>query len=309
MVIQAKSLFRTFFLVLNFYNAWSLQFHFPPFSYHKSRSFFPRNLPNQHQNLFIEIDELSRQQAFVLVASTDDSAEKLSLDEELDIIDDLVMGRNPDQGRDRVKVFGAWLDADVAGRKAGDNRKIKEKLSKGEMITREEQGEIFFEEAVKNMNVGKYDNSVALIKKALEYSGEDTVRGGGFQLWLAQAVYAIGRRTEARDILRKVKKHKDSNIRRVAVELLYIYEAPEIALTEDDFVRFPDMSDINEKYDEKAFRAGEFTQGTYSKYKEQPPEAYDWSLDRTPVEIDVTKNLTLVFMVAIFSISYFALII
>mmetsp|Transcript_22067 Transcript_22067/g.34699 ORF Transcript_22067/g.34699 Transcript_22067/m.34699 type:complete len:312 (+) Transcript_22067:1-936(+) len=236
-----------------------------------------------------------------------DLSKPMDLEKELDLIDDITMGRS-EMERDQVKVYGAWLDADIAGRKAGDNRKIKAKLARGERLAPEERGEIFFEEAVKAMNRGRYAESVALIEQAVRYAGRESTRGGGFRLWLAQAVYAQGCREGAREGLKALGTHPDSNIRRVAAELLYIYEAPEIKLTKDDFVEFPDMSTITEKFDRKAFRQGEMSKGSYSTYKEKEPVYYDWDAERPVLEPNDTRNFITFVIFSIFSAGYFAVL-
>ena len=57
----------------------------------------------------------------------------------------------------QVKVFGAWLDADVAGRKAGRGNRaaeLKAKAARGEALTQLEKGEVFYEEAISYLEKG-----------------------------------------------------------------------------------------------------------------------------------------------------------
>ena len=48
-------------------------------------------------------------------------------------------------GREKVKVFGAWLDADIAGRKAGQGNRaegLKARADRGEELTDQEVAEV-----------------------------------------------------------------------------------------------------------------------------------------------------------------------
>lgn len=48
-------------------------------------------------------------------------------------------------GREKVKVFGAWLDADVAGRKAGQGNRaagLVARSERGETLTDKEKAEV-----------------------------------------------------------------------------------------------------------------------------------------------------------------------
>jgi hypothetical protein len=57
----------------------------------------------------------------------------------------------------QVKVFGAWLDADVAGRKTGRGNRaaeLKAKATRGEALTQLEKGEVFYEEAIAYLEKG-----------------------------------------------------------------------------------------------------------------------------------------------------------
>ena len=48
-------------------------------------------------------------------------------------------------GREKVKIFGAWLDADIAGRKAGQGNRaagLIARMKKGEELTDQEKAEV-----------------------------------------------------------------------------------------------------------------------------------------------------------------------
>lgn len=48
-------------------------------------------------------------------------------------------------GREKVKIFGAWLDADIAGRKAGQGNRAADliaRVRRGEELTDQETAEV-----------------------------------------------------------------------------------------------------------------------------------------------------------------------
>eukprot|EP00752_Nemacystus_decipiens_P016317 g14592.t1 len=179
---------------------------------------------------------------------------KPTLEQSLDAIDDVYMDRLPGEGRDKVKVFGAWLDADVAGRKAGQGNKAADLIARadrGEELSDAEKAEVFYEEAISVMRRRDCDNAVVLLEKAVALAGEDSRRGGEFKLWAAQALQEAGRNKQAVGVLKSLKGHRDLDVRKVGAELLYIAQAPKLALNDKDFVEFPDVSRITEPYDKK----------------------------------------------------------
>eukprot|EP00903_Cladosiphon_okamuranus_P005593 g5565.t1 len=179
---------------------------------------------------------------------------KPTLEQSLDAIDDVYMDRQPGEGRDKVKVFGAWLDADIAGRKAGQGNRaagLIARADRGEELSDQEMAEIFYEEAISVMRRRECDNAVALLEEAVALAGEDSRRGGEFKLWAAQALQEAGRNEQAVGVLKSLKGHRDLDVRKVGAELLYIAQAPKLALNDKDFVEFPDVSSITEPYDKK----------------------------------------------------------
>lgn len=67
-------------------------------------------------------------------------------------------------GREKVKVFGAWLDADVAGRKAGRGNQaaaLIARAERGEQLTNAEKAEVTTESGVAR---GAHENAVGHIE-------------------------------------------------------------------------------------------------------------------------------------------------
>ncbi|CAM9376174.1 unnamed protein product [Scytosiphon promiscuus] len=180
-----------------------------------------------------------------------------TLEQSYEAIDDVYLDRLPGEGRDKVKIFGAWLDADIAGRKAGQGNRaagLIARVKNGEELTDEEKAEIFYEEAITVMKRRDCDASVTLLETAVELAGADSRRGGEFKLWAAQALQGVGRNKQAVEVLKSLKGHRDLDVRKVGAELLYIAQAPRLALNGEDFVEFPDVSQITEVYDKKEIR-------------------------------------------------------
>ncbi|CAN0508279.1 unnamed protein product, partial [Phaeothamnion confervicola] len=69
-------------------------------------------------------------------------------------------------------------------------------------------------------------------------------RGGEFKLWLVTALQGVRQDDHAVEVLKRLKFHGDKDVRQVARELLYIAEAPKLALNSDNFVAFPDFDSV-----------------------------------------------------------------
>ena len=100
------------------------------------------------------------------------------------------------------------------------------------------------------MDHAEYDTSRELLFRAVRFVGDDSRRGGEFKLWLAQALQAVGDADGCCDVLKSLKHHKDSDVRHVAKELLYIATAPRLSLNSEDFVNFraSDTAGLSEKF-------------------------------------------------------------
>lgn len=65
------------------------------------------------------------------------------------------------------------------------------------------------------MKEGDYDASYTLLEKAVSLTGEDSRRGGEFKLWAVQALQGVGRDEQAVKLLKSLKTHRDSDVRKV----------------------------------------------------------------------------------------------
>ena len=207
--------------------------------------------------------------------------------------------------RGKVKMFGAWLDSGLAGVKASDRKRIVAALEQSREggpdsevagLSDDAKGELFYAEAVERMNKGDYVTSVAMLNRAVQYAGKPTRRGGQMQLWLAQALHASGRegeRQKAYELLRALKTHPDRDVRRVAPEILYIYQAPKLKLSDDDYVKFPDMRDMEAFDSRNVWQGGEYVPpGSRPRRDEGPEEGtLEWiEQNYVPIKEDISLD-------------------
>jgi len=195
--------------------------------------------------------------------------EKLeSLDEDEAPVVPMVPARGNDGigGRDRskVRVMGAKLDADVAGPGAVETNFLGE------------EHEQLFQAGVQGMRKGEYRNAVSAFTQAIAaYPGGMTTRKGGeYAVWLAQALHAQNRKGEAKKLLKRAASHPDSDVRTIADNVLYIYEAPELELSEENFMRIDMDLATNDDWGRR--------RSPPKQLKDPPPEKYsiEWYLER-----------------------------
>lgn len=193
-------------------------------------------------------------------------------DEDMDLIDDIVMNRGPNDAG-RVAMWGAWLDDDVAGRKAGG----KKTQSKQQM----EDADARFKVGLTLFNRGRYQDATKDLAAAALLAGINSRQGGQYQLWLAQAWDACGNKEKAVKTLQGLKGHPDSDVRKVADELEYILTAPELDLSEENFVKI----DTAKEFETRRRRGGRAIASNSTlpmTILEKGPEKYslEWYLEK-----------------------------
>jgi len=184
-----------------------------------------------------------------------DELERLDVDlNELDLdeIDDIVFDRGPlDEGK--VMMFGGWLDERVAGRKASSSSssipagqgpggpKLDVDADYGDVTGAERDALVdgFFALGRELFSRGRYAESVTHLRKAVSFLGAGSRVGGQIELWMAQALDAAGDKNQAKKVFAKLTMHPDNDVRRVAEELLFIINAPTLALPDDAFIKIP----------------------------------------------------------------------
>ena len=84
--------------------------------------------------------------------------------------------------------------------------------------------------AVESMKSGDCDKSVKLLNRACVLAGGIlSTRGGEMRLWLALALDAARRRSEALPLLTALESHPDGDVSTAAKELAFVFQAPELA--------------------------------------------------------------------------------
>uniref|UniRef100_A0A7S2ZV28 Uncharacterized protein n=1 Tax=Rhodosorus marinus TaxID=101924 RepID=A0A7S2ZV28_9RHOD len=142
--------------------------------------------------------------------------------DDLDELDDIAMNRGPnDQGK--VAMWGAWLDESVAGRKVGKT-------------TQQAEAEEIFRVGLDLFERGRYKEATKELTAACLLAGVNSREGGQYQLWLGQALDAAGEKKKAIACLQTLKSHRDSDVRKVADEVLFIITAPPLNLGKENFV-------------------------------------------------------------------------
>ena len=158
-------------------------------------------------------------------------------------------------GDERITAFGARLDKKVAG----DTVPL-------ELTQQDEEHERLFKLGVKLMSAGEYPESVSRFTQAIAATpgGLTSRLGGQYCIYLSQALQAAKRKKEAVKLLQRCEAHPDGDVRKIAGNSLYIMQAPELKLGEENFMKIPDI----EKSDDWGRRR------TVQQEKDPPPEKY-----------------------------------
>ena len=172
-------------------------------------------------------------------------------------------GNNGVGGRDRqkVNVLGAKLDADVAGALVGE-------------VVATEEHERLFQTGVQAMRRGEYKIATTAFTQAVAATpgGLTTRKGGEYSVWLSQALHASRREIDAMKLLRKIESHPDKDVRTLGSQVLNIFQAPELKLGEENFMRI-ELDNVD-NWNRQPRRQKED--------KDPPPEKYsiEWYLER-----------------------------
>lgn len=205
----------------------------------------------------------------------------------------------------QVRMFGAKLDASMAGRRAVRHSHTRlsvclapvAQVSRAEIlavladeddsseVSTEQRAEIFYAEAVERMNKANYNRAVELLNRACYYASPTSRRGGQMQLWLAQALYAAGERPQCIRLLEVLKKHPDRDVRMVSKELAFIVQAPELVLNSSSYITI-NMDNFDD--DSVYQRAPDGTiskRSQISKLREEPEYgSVEWAIAQAALE-------------------------
>lgn len=142
----------------------------------------------------------------------------------------------------------------------------------GEVAATEEH-ERLFQTGVQAMRRGEYKMATTAFTQAVEAKGGlSTRKGGEYSIWLSQALHANRRELDAIELLKKVEQHPDKAVRTLGGQVLYIFQAPELELGEENFMRI-NLDDVD-NYNRGPRRTKED--------KDPPPEKYsiEWYVER-----------------------------
>ena len=207
-------------------------------------------------NILSELDE-------AVAASAADRAARLKTTQEKLAAEQAAASREAG----KVSVFGARLDDDIAGDAV---------LNK----PREAEHEILFTKGIALMQRGEYKLAVTAFTQATAAApgGMAGRKGGQYTIYLAEALQAADRKKEAVGLLKRCEAHPDSDVRKIADNVLYIMQAPELKLDSDMFVTIPKL----EEDDNWSYRKRGVEQ------KDPPPEKY--SLEWYVLEAEKKQN-------------------
>ena len=94
---------------------------------------------------------------------------------------------------------------------------------------------------------GSYGESIPSFEEALACTTADTLVGGEAKMWLALAYDGCGQMDKAKIIYTELKEgHPLPSIRSQAGDLLYILEAPKLKIREEERLKIPDLTQVDE---------------------------------------------------------------
>lgn len=217
-------------------------------------------------------------------SSRDDDVLPADMPDDLDAMEDMLYDRAP-VNAGQVKMFGAWLDEGLAGRKAGDKAALQGKEgvkaeSEEEEELKQQKADASFRGAMAQFGKGGYEDAVRGYMQAIMLVGAPTRTGGQYGLWLAQALDAAGRKREATDVLRRLESHDDREVRKVARELLFIITAPRLQLDRGNFMEIPNFEESGSAVTEKLLMSNFGPLQTALVEKQPEPYTLEWYMKK-----------------------------
>jgi len=178
-------------------------------------------------------------------------------------------GNQRNQVEQKVSVFGARLDDDIAGEVDIDRGRFAQ-----------DQHQKDFELGNKLMLRGEYKAAVSAFTQAIVNApgGLAGRKGGQYAVYLAQALQAASRKQEAVKLLQRCDSHSDADVRKISQSVLYIMQAPELKLGQENFVSIPAL-DLTDDWGPRR---------KMIEKKDPPPEKY--SLEWYVLEAEKRKN-------------------
>lgn len=156
----------------------------------------------------------------------------------------------------KVTVMGARLDDGLAG--TIDLSTLKAKQAEHEQL---------FAQGVECMVRGEYKLAVTKFTRATAAcpGGLQSRLGGQYAIYLSQALQAAGQKKQAVGLLKRCELHPDSDVRKIADGVLYVMQAPELKLGDENFVQIPKIDLETDNWSRRSY---------VQEQKDPPPEKY-----------------------------------
>ena len=126
------------------------------------------------------------------------------------------------------------VDDDVAGQDVANKLRV-------------EPHEKLFEAGLAMMRRGEYKSAVTQFTRATAAApgGLSARKGGQYAIYLAEALQAAGKKKEAVGLLKRCETHPDPDVRKIADNVLYVMQAPELVLNADNFVSIGPLEEVS----------------------------------------------------------------
>ncbi|MGL5062261.1 MAG: hypothetical protein ACRC62_19980 [Microcoleus sp.] len=121
---------------------------------------------------------------------------------------------------------------------------------------------------------GRYAQAIQSLETASGLVDRTSRLGSEVQMWLVTAYQAAGDTERAIGLCRQLVRHPRQETRQQAKRLLYILEAPQLAIPEEWMVKIPDLAALDDNQS-ISFQASPNADIKYAKPKPKAPEPVD----------------------------------
>ena len=111
-------------------------------------------------------------------------------------------------------------------------------------VEKREQAKAVLQLAQTTFERGRYRQAIERFQAALKLSNPISPKGGEIQIWLVNAYVAAGESEAGLALCRKLIRHPDIETQRQSKRLLYILEAPELAMKPEWVTQIPDLAEL-----------------------------------------------------------------
>lgn len=164
----------------------------------------------------------------------------------VEMVDGVVAGKSVDDAATAALTGG---EGELNEVQAQYKDKVRERLvaQAEELSRRARAGEEKAAFAQKLFERSRYKEAIALIDEAVGLLPTDSKEAGMALVWKAMAFERIGREDLTRALYAELEGHPVKAVRAQAGDLLFILDAPKMAIAEDERVKVPDLSNKLDK--------------------------------------------------------------